>query len=128
MTFTLKFLKDLPIYQDVQPYRLHGYPELSEEQQTNCVYEEISGIHVEDLRNCKRMPRFEVEGFEFMNAPSRCNLSAEVFETEDSDMNKIVQDYVEETMQLVKDRLHSRSVITIDWRVSRYYVQHQYLG
>lgn len=119
MAFTMKFLKDLPIYQDVQPYRLHGYPELREEQQTNCVYEEISGIHVEDLRNCKLMPRFEEEGFEFIDAPSHYHLTAEVFETEDSVMNKIVQDYVHETMQLVKDRLHSRSVITIDWRFRR---------
>jgi hypothetical protein len=112
MAFTTKFLKDLPIYQDVQPYRLHGYSELSEEQQTDCVYEEIDGIHAEDLRNCKCMPRFEEEGFEFIDASSRCHLSAVVFETEDSDMDKIVQDCVQETMQLVKDRLHSRSVIT----------------
>jgi hypothetical protein len=50
--FTLKILKELPLYETVQPYKLHGFPELSDTQQTNFVYEEVEKINVTDIREC----------------------------------------------------------------------------
>jgi hypothetical protein len=117
MLFTMKFLKELPIYEVVQPYKLHGFPELSLEQQTNCVYEEIKDVVAEDLRDSKYKCRFENEGFEFMKAPTGCALSAEVFERDNLDVNNIVQDYIQETINVVRERLDARFVLAIDWRV-----------
>lgn len=85
MLFTMKFLKELPIYEVVQPYKLHGFPELSVEQQTNCVYEEIEDVLADGLRDSKSKGRFEEEGFEFMYAPTGCALSAEFFERDNLD-------------------------------------------
>jgi hypothetical protein len=102
MLFTMKFLKELPIYETVQPYKLHGFPELSAEQQTNCEYKEIKDVVVEDLRGFKRKCCLEEEGFEFVKAPTRCTISAEVFESDSHSGNRIVQEYIQETMDLVK--------------------------
>ncbi|KAJ8132087.1 hypothetical protein O1611_g1535 [Lasiodiplodia mahajangana] len=122
MTFTLKFLKRLSLYDQVQPYRLHGFPELSDEQQTNCVYENIECTNVQDIRNIQdgsSIPHLSQAGFEFFSAPSKCSLSATVFESDAADANAIVNDYIQETMELVKSRLCATSVVTIDWRFRR---------
>jgi hypothetical protein len=118
MLFTMKFLKELPLYKDVQPYKLHGFSEPSEEQQTNCVFEEIKDVVAEDLRGSGKTCSLEVEGFEFMKAPISCSLSAEVFERDGLDTNDILRDYIQETMDLVKERLRAPIVVTIDWRVT----------
>jgi hypothetical protein len=118
MLFTMKFLKEIPLYKDVQPYKLHGFSEVSEEQQTNCVFEEIKDVVAEDLRDSGKKCSLEAEGFEFMKAPISCSLSAEVFERDGLDTNNIVRDYIQETMDLVKERLRAHIVVTIDWRVT----------
>ncbi|KAL8742784.1 MAG: hypothetical protein Q9190_004792 [Brigantiaea leucoxantha] len=118
MQFTMKFLKELSIYETVQPYKLHGFPDLSVEQQTNCVFEEIEHVVAEDVRGSENKGRIEEEGFEFTKVPTRCALSAEVFERDSLD--NIVRDYIQETMDLVRERLNARFVVTIDWRVMHY--------
>jgi len=114
----MKFLKELPLYQTVQPYKLHGYPDLADELQTNCVYEEVDDIQAEDLRISKRDCHFDVEGFEYIRAPSRCRLTAETFETDGDIENAVVQAYIEETMATVQRRLRAHAIFTIDWRVT----------
>lgn len=114
MHFTLKFLKELSLYDEVQPYKLHGFPELSEEQQTNCVYENIDGVDAQDVRDSKKTPHLGQEGFEIMKAPTSCALSADVFENDSVGMNNILADYIRETMNLVKSKLSADSIMTID--------------
>jgi hypothetical protein len=116
MQFTMKFLKELPLYETVQPYKLHDFSEINEEQQTNCVYEERQ-VLAQDLRGSKRQPKFEVEGFEFMDAPTCCILDPAVFETEGPQPDSVVEAYINETMNLVKKRLGVQFAVTIDWRV-----------
>ncbi|KAI0101400.1 hypothetical protein GGR51DRAFT_336070 [Nemania sp. FL0031] len=121
-TFTLKFLKRLSLYDRVQPYRLHGFPELSKEQQTNCVYENIECIDVRDIRNIRdraSIPCINQTGFEFISAPTKCALSAAVFESGTADADAILDEYIQETMEVVKLRLGASSVVTIDWRFRR---------
>ena len=116
MLFTMKFLKELPIYDVEQPYKLHGFPELSPEQQTNCVFDEYE-VTAEDVRDLPDKCNIEREGFEFMKIPTRCTMTADVFESESLDANNTVGDYIQETMDLVRERLDARFVVTIDWRV-----------
>lgn len=116
MQFTMKFLKELPLYETVQPYKLHDFPELDEEQQTNCVYEERQ-VFAQDLRGSKRRPTFAVEGFEFIDAPTSCVLKDTVFETEGHQPDSVVEAYINETMDLVKKTLGVQFAVTIDWRV-----------
>ncbi|KAI1133649.1 hypothetical protein F5Y10DRAFT_228277 [Nemania abortiva] len=88
VTFTLKFLKRLSLCDQVQPYRLHGLPELSNEQQTNCVYENIECTNVQDIRNIRdgaTIPSFNRAGFEIIKAPTKCVLSATVFGSDAAD-------------------------------------------
>ena len=44
MQFTLTFLKELPLYDEVQPCKLHDFSDLSEAQQTNCVYKTVDEV------------------------------------------------------------------------------------
>lgn len=117
MLFTLNYLKELPIYESVKPYQLNGFTELSKEQQTNCVFEELTDVVVEDVRDARYDCRIEKEGFEFMRAPTRCALNPQVFEREAPDVNGIIQDYLQETMEVVRERFNACGVVTIDWRV-----------
>lgn len=116
--FTLKFLKELPLYDATKPYKLHGFPELSNELQSNCVFQEFGDVLVEDVRDATDKCRIEDDGFEFVRAPTRSALSPQVFEQDTVDGNDVVQDYVEETMGLVRERFNADYVITIDWRVT----------
>lgn len=119
----MRFLKKLPAYKDVQPYRFHDFPNLSEEQKTNCEYEEVEGVVTQNLRDVKESCHFGEEGFEFVKAPTRCVLSAEVFEN-DGIENNILEHYLQETIGLVKDRLNAQSASIIDWRVTLQLLQY----
>jgi hypothetical protein len=123
MQVTLKFLRDLPLYQREKPYTLHGFPDIPAEQQTNCEYEEISDIEAHDLRGSTDMPVLEEQGFEYLIAPSHCNLSASTFEQDlPSDYSvDPVSAYLQETMDIVKEKLNASLAVTIDWRVGSNY-------
>src|SRR4051812_16941496 len=101
MHFSLKFLKELALYEEVQPYRLYDFPELSQEQQTNCVFETVHGVSAQSLRDIDWKPSIANEGFEFVKAPTRCSLAAAVFESERAESKSVLDDYLRETMNLV---------------------------
>ena len=109
------------MYDVIQPYKLHGFPELSLEQQTNCVFEEYEDVTGLDVRDLPEKCDIGREGFEFMKVPTRCTLTAEIFEKDSPDSNDIIQDYIQETMDFVRERLGAHLVVTIDWRVMGQY-------
>ncbi|KAI1391554.1 uncharacterized protein F4822DRAFT_427405 [Hypoxylon trugodes] len=119
MHFSLKFLKELPLYEEVQPYKLYGFDDVSEEDQTNCVFEIVQEVQVYDVRGAVVDPSIDREGFEFVISPTNCALSAEVFEGDDTRTNGVVDSYIRETMDLVKTKLDAESVVAIDWRFRR---------
>lgn len=119
MLFTLKFLKQLPLYETVQPYKLYGFPELSASQKSNCVYEAIDNVHAIDVRSTMNKFRFEVEGFEFAKAPTKFCLNAAVLENETDSAQTTIHAYLQETMDFVKKRLKASRVLTMDWRVQQ---------
>ena len=118
MYFTLKFLKHLALYEDVQPYRVRGIPGLKPEDESNCEYEEIDNIRAQDIREGQNDCCMEEQGFEVMHSPSKVPLTAAVLQGETPDAESMMTAYLEETMELVKKRLSTSSVFTIDWRVS----------
>ena len=119
MHFTMKYLKRLPVYEHVQPYKIHGHPGLAPWEETNCIYEEIDNIVAQDIRDCKDKPRFEREGFEVIWSPSRVTLSAATFENDSLESNAVIAAYLEETIHLVRGELGASLVVVIDWRVGR---------
>jgi len=117
MKGTLKFLKDLPLYKEEQPYELYGFPESTSSRITNCEFEELSDIDIEDVRG--REGDFTIEncGFQFFNAPSSIPLIPENFETPGAHEDVIIA-YLKETMGIVEKKLGSPRTICFDWRVS----------
>ena len=117
MFFTLKFLKRLAVYDDVQPYRIYGHPELTPEEESNCEFEVIPDILAKDIREFQDTCCLDEEGFEVMNSPSHWAINAEIFEKKTSQSDEVIVGYLEETMAIVKKRFQASSVVTIDWRV-----------
>ena len=108
--FILKFLKDLP----VQPYKIHGNLELSETDKSNCEYHEVGNATTQDLRDCLYLGCLGKEGSKVIKSPSRCVLSAEVFERENPESNEIIVVYLKETMNSVWKRFNASFVVTVD--------------
>lgn len=115
MRDSLKFLCELPIYQEEQPYQLVGYPDQEATPQgENCVFEakEI------DVRNAREHPvTLQTHGFAFFQFKSGCELAARHFETVGGD-NSILTKYLDETVEFVRNMFKPVDVICFDWRVS----------
>jgi len=118
MYFTLKFLQHLALYEDVQPYRIHGIPGLKPEDVSNCEYEEIADVLAQDIRELQYDCYIEEHGFEVIRSPSKVPLTANQLQVESPDADSMIKAYLEETMDLVKKKMSTSSVFTIDWRVS----------
>ncbi|KAL8792442.1 MAG: hypothetical protein Q9195_004975 [Heterodermia aff. obscurata] len=116
MRTTLKFLKELPLYESVQPYKLHGFDGVEASAQTNCIYEDAHDILIEDLREKHVRLCINESGFEFITQPSRYNLKAEHFEVVGHG-EAIIVPYVTETMDIVRRHMKAQKVIAIDWRI-----------
>ena len=117
MRASLRFLKDQSLYESIQPYKLHGFPEVEATSQTNCIYEDVHDIYIEDIRESLDDFRIDRAGFEFIKQPSNYDLKAEYFEVAGQG-EKIIVSYVKETMGLVRRHMKAKRVIAIDWRVS----------
>lgn len=117
MQFTLKFLKKLPLYDEVQSYKLHDFSNFSEAQQTNCVYEIIDEVIAQDIRVIQESLKLGREGFEIISVSTRYAISAEIFENDNVGANSILANYFQETMDLVNSKLNADSIVTIHLRV-----------
>ena len=118
MNTTLKFCSDLPILDVEQPYELFGYPSLDSGKITNCEYEVIDNIQVDDIRKEAIQPDLDATGFAFLKHCSRMQLKAADFESAGNDLdNPAVTDYLKETISLVKQKLKTDQVFCFDWRV-----------
>lgn len=118
MKFTLKFLKDLPLYDTVQPYKIHSHPDIPEELQTNLSFEHIDSINARDARDLIAPCLIEKHGFEFLNCPSRSLFTSDSLCSDSPRSAATLQDYIQESMGLVERRFNAEKVITMDWRVS----------
>lgn len=121
----LQFLQDLPIYKHEQPYDLYGYPEQQSETQTNCEFEN-KAVTVIDARE-GIPPTIETHGFMYFQHQSSCELDAKHFETVGGE-NKVVVEYLAETIDLVQRMLNAVDVICFDWRVRSQYFFGGFLG
>jgi hypothetical protein len=115
MQDSLQFIRELPLYQREQPYELYGYPEEQFESQTNCKFE----TKYVDAKDCRRHDDVSIEkhGFMFKSHPSACPLDAKYFETVGGDQS-VVRQYLEETIELIRETFKPVDVICFDWRVS----------
>lgn len=121
MKASLCFLADLPLYDEEQPYVLHGFPE-DVGANTNCIYETVSNIEVRDLRDDDAQEQnflLPECGFQFHYQPSTAchRLRAEVFE--DNKNKGQVAEYLRETTQLAMEALNAPRALCIDWRFRR---------
>ncbi|KAL3417610.1 hypothetical protein PVAG01_10620 [Phlyctema vagabunda] len=110
MSFTLRFLKDLPFYNEVQPYKIYGHPELSPEVESNLEFEDAENVVAKNIRQCQHLCCFADEGFEVVTSPSSCPLRAGIFEQRTPESDEIITTYLEEMMDMVKRRLKATTV------------------
>jgi hypothetical protein len=105
------------LYQEEQPYEIHGFPDKGSAMQTNCVMEEKT-VQVEDARSRESEFTLGGCGFTFFRYASRCDLDAKYFEAA-LEGNSVVDSYLAETMKMVKEKFAASKVILFDWRFRR---------
>ncbi|KAK4664161.1 uncharacterized protein QC763_0083050 [Podospora pseudopauciseta] len=116
MRDSLKFLCELPIYQEEQPYQLVGYADQEATPQgENCVFE-AKEIDVQDAR--EHPVTLQTHGFAFFQFKSGCELAARHFETVGGD-NSILTKYLDETVEFVRKMFKPVDIICFDWRLRR---------
>jgi hypothetical protein len=69
MLATLKYLADIPLYQEEKPYTLYGFPN-DVSPTTNCVFDIHENVPVADIRGRESEYGLEGCGFEIHNRPS----------------------------------------------------------
>lgn len=118
MITTLKFLAESPRFEYEKPYEMFGYPQIPAEQRSNCTYVTFKDIQLSDVRGSDNDFSLEECGFQFIKHESRCRLSSKHFEMPGDDPSPVVGDYLEETMDKVREHLKASKVVCFDWRVS----------
>ncbi|KAF2810716.1 uncharacterized protein BDZ99DRAFT_462061 [Mytilinidion resinicola] len=116
MQDVLKFLCKLPLYESVQPYDLYGYPEQQAETQSNCQFE-AKPVSTRDIRELGNTT-IETHGFTYFHHESKCDLNSKHFEEVKADKT-VVQEYLYETIDMVRKKLDAVDVICFDWRFRR---------
>ncbi|KAF2114037.1 hypothetical protein BDV96DRAFT_647525 [Lophiotrema nucula] len=119
---TLGFLRDLPKYHTEQPYEAFGHPELPPEALTNCELEYIEGIRVVDAREEDHSPCLDINGFCFIEAPSK--FTPRPGQIEESNIeDPIITRYLDDTRNIVQEYLRANRVICFDWRYRKNILQ-----
>lgn len=123
MTAKLKYISDLPLYKQEKPYTLYGLPD-DIVPHSNCHFEIRDDVRVSSARGRETDFSLENCGFEFHTAPSKCRLTANVFENYSE--REAVSQYLQETIEFAKLHLQATKVLCFDWRVSfcHTYVDH----
>ncbi|KAK4176445.1 hydroxylase/desaturase CTB9 [Triangularia setosa] len=121
MLTSLRFLIDLELFKKEVPFEIFGYPYPTSERITNCEYEIINEIEIQDVRVSPAECSLDTTGFTYIHHKSACELRKEHFEKVGSSLedNPTVVAYLNESMRLVKDRLGAEKVICFDWRFRR---------
>jgi hypothetical protein len=117
MQASLKYLADLPLYDEEKPYTLYGFPD-EVTPKTNCEFTIIEDVPVHDVRGHESDFKINEHGFEFRHKPSYCDLRPEVFER--PDRRERVWQYLQETISIAKDTLGASKVLCFDWRVRKF--------
>lgn len=73
-------------------------------------------MEVSDARETDQKIRMEDHGFRLIQHVSNCPLEAQHFETVGGD-RKVLMQYLEETIELVRGELDATQVVCFGWRV-----------
>lgn len=120
MLTQLRFAEDRDIFRKEVPYEVFGYPTPTSERITNCLFEDIDRVKIEDVRDSpEQRYSLDTTGFTYIHHHSQCELDSKYFEKAGSSVenNPTVLAYLDETIQLVKDQINAKKVICFDWRV-----------
>lgn len=117
MLATLKYLADIPLYEEEKPYTLYGFPD-DVQPKSNCEFVIRDNIPVQDARGHESDFKLDGCGFEFHHKPSYCDLRPQIFEN--ASERELVWQYLKETIRLVQETLHASKVLCFDWRVWSY--------
>ncbi|KAK0726819.1 hypothetical protein B0T26DRAFT_764105 [Lasiosphaeria miniovina] len=116
MRAKLKFLADLPLYDEKKPSTLYGFPDHIQPI-SNCEYEVHDGLMIQDTRGHEQEYHLDEHGFEFHHWPSKCDLSAAVFESNGN--REEVWRYLKETITLTELVLQAPKAMCFDWGLRR---------
>jgi len=114
MLAKLKFLADIPLYDEEKPYTLYGFPD-DIIPKSNCEFVVLDDIPVSDARGHEANFRLNECGFEVHHKPSSCDLRAQTFENVKG--REQVWQYLKETIALAEETLEASKVLCFDWRV-----------
>jgi hypothetical protein len=117
MLASIEFLADLPLYKHTQPYELYAYPNNGSHKESNCEFK-TAEIEVSDIRGKHADYSIANNSFTIVKQATKCVLDASVLEKA-PEGNEVVNEYLKETMEIVKENLGGTKVICFDWRVCR---------
>jgi hypothetical protein len=119
----IKFLEDLPLYEEETPFELYSYnyPDPASSVTTNCQFKTF-GVEVSDTRDTEDLFTLENVGFQYVQHKSALTLVTENFENE-TENEVFIRSYLRETTQLVKNMTNADNVIVFDWRVNVKFLQ-----
>lgn len=107
---SFQYIKYSPNFDHEKPYHFNGDLDPDQEHlRTNITYERRHGIALHDLRGLPKSATLETHGFQFMNHQSQF--------TDGFDDDEVVQSYVLETLDLLKEFLGCDTVLCYDSRV-----------
>ncbi|KAK4221670.1 hydroxylase/desaturase CTB9 [Podospora fimiseda] len=121
MLTQLRFAQDLEIFQKEVPYEIFGHPTPTSDRITNCKFETIGGVEIQDVRDVAQDYSLNTTGFAFMHHESKCRLNPKDFEKAGNSLenNPAVLAYLEENIELIRDLVGGEKVICCDWRFRR---------
>lgn len=96
MQTTVEILGELPKYEQQQPYELYGYPIRESEKMTNCEFEYVRDLQVQDARPSMKNFGLQESGFEFVRHKTQVAFTADNFESA-GNQSQDINAYIEET-------------------------------
>lgn len=114
-TVAFNFIADLERYKDEKLYEIWRETEPGVPK-SNCEFKEYSGIRLHNMRAADVKFDFDTTGFKAINVPSKVGLKGKDC-AQDED-GALLNAYLEECIQVVKEQFKSDEIICFDWRVS----------
>jgi len=109
----LSFIADDARYEQEKPYDII-FADPSEPKKSNCIFQSVDSINIVDCRPHFHDFELRQHGFEFLQSPSKVPIQLLMSPAEDTE--ELVEQYLSETISLVRDKFKAKLVVCFDWR------------
>jgi hypothetical protein len=110
----LSFIADDARYEQEKPYDII-FADPSEPRKSNCIFQSVDAINIVDCRPHFHDFDLQQHGFQFLRHPSQVPIQLLMSPNEDS--KALIEQYLSETISLVREKFKAKLVVCFDWRV-----------